>query len=176
MSGRWRRGGTAVTVVLALSLGSCSGTGGGGAVPAPREITGGTACSLDGMLLGDYPGPKAQIHYADADRPDYFCDMIELFRTYLKPERVRTVRALYVQDMGTAEWDRPRGNWTDARAAHFVVGSRRTGSMGRTIASFAQKADADRFAVEFGGRVVRFDDVKPEDAVLDGGALHDSTM
>ena len=30
----------------------------------PIEITAGTACSLDGMILADFPGPKGQIHYA----------------------------------------------------------------------------------------------------------------
>lgn len=174
MRGRWIAQGTAM-VVLALAAGAC-GAGGGGTAPAPREMTSGTACSLDGMVLGDYPGPKAQIHYADVEQPDYFCDMVELFRTYLKPERVRTVRAVYVQDMGKADWDRPRGNWIDARTASFVVGGRRHGSMGPTIASFALKSDADRFAAEYGGRVVSFDAVKAEDAVLDGGALHDSQM
>jgi copper chaperone NosL len=163
-------------VALALVTSACGATGGAGAPPAPGEIAGGTECSLDGMLLSDYPGPKAQIHYAGVEHPDYFCDMVEMFRAYLKPEQVRTVRALYVQDMGKASWDEPRGHWVDARAAFFVVGSRRHGSMGPTIASFAAKTDADRFAADYGGRVVPFDGVKPEDAVLDGGALHDSLM
>ncbi len=30
----------------------------------PTEIDPQTTCSLDGMLLADYPGPKAQIRYA----------------------------------------------------------------------------------------------------------------
>ena len=175
MSGRWLRC-RAAAVALALVTIACGATGGAGAPPAPREIAGGTECSLDGMLLGDYPGPKAQIHYAGVEHPAYFCDMVEMFRTYLKPEQVRAVRALYVQDMGKAAWDEPRGHWIDARAAFFVVGSRRHGSMGPTIASFAAKADADRFSADYGGRVVPFDGVKPEDAVLDGGALHDSLM
>ncbi len=48
--------------------------------------------------------------------------------------------------------------------------------MGPTIASFALEADARRFAAEHGGRVLPFGGVKAEDAVLDGGALHDSGM
>ena len=164
-----------VATMLAWNAAGCA-RGAGEATAAPREITGGTACSLDGMLLGDYPGPKAQIHYAGSDEPDYFCDMVEMFRMYLKPEQVRTVRALYVQDMGKADWERPRGHWIDARTAHFVVGSRRHGSMGPTIASFALESDAQRFAADHGGRVLPFASVKAEDAVLDGGALHDGQM
>lgn len=161
--------------VVILGTAGCGATDDAARVE-PREITAGTACALDGMLLGDYPGPKAQIHYVGADQPDYFCDLIELFRTYLRPEQARAVRGVYVQDMGKADWERPRGHWIDARTAHFVVGSRRHGSMGPTIASFALTADAERFATEHGGRVVPFDGVKLEDAVLDGGALHDGQM
>jgi copper chaperone NosL len=128
------------------------------------------------MLLADYPGPKGQIHYAGANTPDYFCDLVELFRMYLKPEQARVVRAIYVHDMGKANWEEPRGHWVDARTAHFVIGSRRHGSMGPTIASFAAEADARTFAREFGGRVATFAEVRPEDAVLDGGALHDGPM
>jgi copper chaperone NosL len=165
----------AVAMMLTCTAIGCA-RGGGDAAAAPREVTSGTACSLDGMLLGDYPGPKAQIHYAGSDEPDYFCDLIEMFRMYLKPEQVRGVRALYVQDMGNTDWERPRGQWVDARTAFFVVGSRRHGSMGPTIASFALEADARRFVTEHGGRVLPFGGVKAEDAVLDGGALHDGQM
>ena len=67
---------------------------------APVEITRETACSLDGMTLADYPGPKAQILYAEATAPEYFCDLMEMFDIYLKPEQARKVDAIYVQDMG----------------------------------------------------------------------------
>jgi len=61
---------------------------------APLSITQGTSCSLDGMLLADYPGPKAQIHYAGQAEPDFFCDTVEMFHTYLNPEQIRAVEGL----------------------------------------------------------------------------------
>lgn len=140
------------------------------------EIDGGTSCALDGMLLSDYPGPKAQIHYANRSEPDFFCDTLEMFHVYLNPEVVQVVRALFVQDMGQADWDEPRGHWIDARTAWFVHGSSRRGSMGPTIGSFAIEADARSFAQEFGGKMLRFDEITPDMVVLDGGALHDSRM
>ena len=106
---------------------------------APLSITQGTSCSLDGMLLADYPGPKAQIHYAGQAEPDFFCDTVEMFHIYLNPEQVRAVRGLFVQDMGRADWDEPRDHWIDAKTAFYVHGSKRHGSMGPTIASFAQE-------------------------------------
>lgn len=172
----WQRAMQMTIVACAVVGGPGCRAAGPQASVAPREITSNTACALDGMLLGDYPGPKAQIHYAGAAEPDYFCDLVEMFRTYLKPEQVRTVQALYVQDMGQADWDRPRNHWVDARTAFFVIGSRKHGSMGPTIVSFATEADAQKFVAQHGGKVVPFSGVKAEDAILDGGALHDGLM
>jgi len=142
----------------------------------PKPFDSATACDLDGMLLADYAGPKAQVHYAGSVAPVFFCDTVELFATLLRPEQVRAVRAAYVQDMALADWDRPSGHWFDAKAGFYVVGSRRHGSMGPTFASFAAEAPAQTFAAQWGGRVLRYAEVKPEMADLSGGARHDSRM
>ena len=143
---------------------------------APVEIDRSTSCELDGMLLADYPGPKAQIHFAGQDKPSFFCDTVELFSTLLAGEQVRAVQAVYVQDMGKADWNQPQGHWIDAKTAFYVLGSKRHGSMGPTIASFAQEADAAKFAQEYGGKVLRFGDIKLDMVDLSGGALHDTRM
>lgn len=165
-----------VALCAAGLLAACSNGDGGSAQVVPIEIDRSTACALDGMLLADYAGPKAQIHYEDTAQPDFFCDTVEMFNIYLTPEQARRVIALYVQDMGKADWDRPEGHWIDARRAYYVVGSKRLGSMGPTIASFAAEADARQFATTHGGKLLRFDEVKPEMVTLDGGALHDQSM
>ena len=157
-------------------LAACGAPSGGSGSVAALEIDRGTSCALDGMLLADYPGPKAQIHYADAERPAFFCDTVELFNTLLAGEQVRAVRAVYVQDMGKADWNEPKGHWIDAKTAVYVLGSKRHGSMGPTIASFAQEADAAKFAGEHGGKVLRFADIKLDMVDLSGGALHDTRM
>src|SRR5690606_34341543 len=105
---------------------------------------------------------KAQVHYANQAHPSFFCDTVELFNVLLAGEQVRAVRAVYVQDMGAADWNAPQGHWIDAKAAYYVLGSKRHGSMGPTIGSFAQEADAAKFAAEYGGQVLRFADVKPD--------------
>ena len=144
--------------------------------PVAAEIDAQSVCELDGMLLADYPGPKAQIRYADQDGPAFFCDTVELLNTLLVPEQVRKVDAAWVQDMARADWERPRGHWIDARSAHYVLGSRRKGSMGATAASFADAAAAQAFQAKHGGRVVAFADLRPEMVDLSGGALHDTKM
>ncbi len=164
-----------VAMLLAMMLTAC-GQGGGDEATAPQEIKAGTSCALDGMLLSDYPGPKAQIHYAGRNEPDYFCDTVEMFSVYLHPEQVKAVRVIYVQDMGKTDWSNPVGQWIDARQAYFVVGSKKTGSMGPTFASFSTQASADKFAQENGGKVYPFSGITADMAALDGGALHDSVM
>lgn len=167
---------TLIPAMLAtILLGAC-GPSETSAPVVPVEISQGTSCALDGMLLADYPGPKAQIHYAGKTEPDYFCDTMEMFHIYLNPEQVRAVRALFVQDMGKADWENPRGHWIDARQAYYVHGSSMRGAMGPTLASFAEKTYAEKFAARYGGKVHAFADITPDMVVLDGGALHDSNM
>ena len=166
----------AAAVLGAFSLPGCGERTGAAQALTPGEIEAGTSCELDGMLLADYPGPKAQVHYAGQTAPVFFCDTVELFNTLLQPEQVRKADAVFVQDMALANWNQPQGHWIDARTALYVLGSKRHGSMGPTLASFAQAADAQLFIQQWGGRQLRFDEVRPEMVDLSGGGLHDAKM
>ena len=157
-------------------LAACGDSSKPAASTTPVEITQGTSCELDGMLLMDYPGPKGQIHFADAEQPLFYCDTMEVLNTLIVPEQIRKVNAVYVQDMGQADWNAPKGHWIDAKTAVYVVGGKRHGSMGPTIGSFAQEADAKKFAGEYGGKVLRFAEITPAMVDLSGGALHDTRM
>lgn len=141
----------------------------------PREIAADTACALDGMALVDFPGPKAQIHY-DQGEPDFFCDTREMFSIVLRPEQKKRIVAIYTQDMGKADWNSPKGQWIDARSAFYVMGSPRRGSMGPTVPSFAQEADAQKFAAQYGGKVLPFAGVTIDMVDLSGGAGRDEKM
>ncbi len=160
-------------LVLALGLAGCGEKA--QAPVAPVELTQGVSCSLDGMLLLDFPGPKAQMHYTQGP-VDFFCDTVEMFSIYLRPEQQKRVRALYVQDMGRADWNNPKDAWIDAKTAFYVHGSKLRGAMGPTFASFAEEANAKAFIEQHGGKLYRFTEVTPEMAALDGGALHDQRM
>jgi copper chaperone NosL len=159
-----------------FALPGCDQAGTAAASAAPLEIGPGTTCALDGMLLADYPGPKAQVRYEGVAEPEFFCDTVELFSALLKPEQVRPVKAAFVQDMGRADWNQPRGHWIAAKDGWYVLGSKRQGSMGPTIASFASEADAKKFAGEYGGRVLPYADIKADMVDLSGGAQHDQRM
>ncbi len=149
----------ALTVTTTLILAGCGADKTPTAEIKPVEITRSTASVIDGMLLADYPGPKAQIHYAGQPNPDFFCNTRDMMYVYLVPEALRKVNAVFVQDMGKADWDEPMGYWIDARQAFYVAGSTRRGSMGATLATFALEADARSFAEEWGGEVLRFDQI-----------------
>lgn len=164
-----------LAAALACLLAACQDHSASASLAAV-EVDRSTACSLDGMLLADYSGPKAQIHYEGAAAPDFFCDTVEMFSVYLNPEQARKVKAVFVQDMAKTDWDNPSDHWIDARSAFYVQGSKRLGSMGPTFASFAREEDAKKFAAENGGKVLPFAEVTPAMAALDGGALHDQKM
>lgn len=134
-----------------------------------------TACELDGMILKDYPGPKAQIHYAEG-KPEFFCDLVELFMMVLAPEQKRPVAAVFVQDMGKTPWEHPAGNWIDAKSAVYVAGSKKLGSMGPTFGSFSRMQDAEAFVQKEGGKILRFEQITPDMLSRGGNAAHDTTM
>ena len=136
------------------------------------EPTADTACALDGMVLQDFPGSKAQVHYSEG-KPDYYCDLMELFSVLLAPENKRKVTAVFVQDVGKTDWAKPSGNWIAAKDALFVVGSEKQGSMGPTFGAFSNAQDAAAFVQKEGGKVVPFEQVTA--AMLDtGGAAGDA--
>ncbi|MCK9381625.1 MAG: nitrous oxide reductase accessory protein NosL [Sulfuritalea sp.] len=141
----------------------------------PLEITKDTACSLDGMVLMDFPGPKAQIQYEQGP-PDFFCDTKEMFATFLRPEQKKRIVGIYTQDMAKTDWAHPQGSWIDAKTAFYVVGSRREGSMGPTVGSFASEADAQTFTKTYGGKVLHFEQVTLDMVDLSGGVMRDRHM
>ena len=165
-----------LTIFAALTFLSAAGCGSDAhALPPPHEIDETTVSVLDGMSLKDYPGPKAQIVYADG-QTDFFCDTLGLFSVFLRPEHDRKIGAMYVQDMAATDWAQPAGHWIDARQAVYVVGSKKLGAMGQTFASFAKQADAERFVKSEGGKIYRFDQISVDMATTDGGVVKDENM
>lgn len=122
-------------------------------------------CHLCGMLISNFSGPKAELFRngvtkADGNSVKKFCSTRDMFSFYLDPENNRNVTTMLVHDMSKAPWDAPNdGYFIDAQQAWYVVGSNKTGAMGKTLASFSAKTDADAFATEFGGNVIDFNAV-----------------
>lgn len=159
--------------ILALAPLAACGDEAGTAPPPFRELTREAIGYYCNMIVLDHPGPKAQIFLASKNDPLWFTSVRDAIAFTLSPEEPKDIAAIYVTDMsGAGSWDSPQpGGWIEARGAWFVIGSRRAGGMGTAEAvPFSERAGADRFAREYGGDVVTFDQV-PRSYVLPGAAL-----
>ncbi len=128
--------------------------------PPPVEIKRGDSCRLCGMIILDYPGPKAEILYRDG-RVDKFCCVQEMMSLYLQPDRPRGIRAIYVTDMAGQDWKSP-GRWIDAEKAFYVYDANISGAMGNELVPFSDRTSAERFIEKHGGRIVRFNEITLE--------------
>ena len=122
-------------------------------------------CHLCGMLISGFSGPKGElfkkgITQGEGNKVHKFCSTRDMFSFYLDPENKRNITTILVHDMSKSPWNAPNDNYfIDARIAWFVMGSSQTGAMGATLASFSMKTDAQKFANEFGGHVLAFNEI-----------------
>jgi copper chaperone NosL len=133
--------------------------------PAAHTMTDAAIGHYCGMMLTEHQGPKGQILLEGADEPVWFTSVRDTLAFTLLPEEPKDIAAIYVSDMGGApSWAAPGpDNWTDAKAASFVINSSAEGGMGGAEAvPFADKAKAEAFAAEHGGEVVAFDAIPPD--------------
>lgn len=123
-------------------------------------IESGDECHLCGMLIQQFPGPKGEIFNKKATRAHKFCSTRDLFSYYLQPENKRQVQQIFVHDMAKTPWDKPSDqHFTDAKTAWYVKDHSQQGAMGATLAAFSTEQDAQYFIDEFGGSVIRFEQI-----------------
>jgi copper chaperone NosL len=161
-----------VFALLAVLAAACGEDETAAAPPPPAALTAEAVGHYCGMALVEHPGPKGQILLRGSDRPVWFSSARDTIAFTRLAEEPKAIRAIYVSDMGKAEgWDDPGAtNWVEARRAWFVLGSDRRGGMGGEEAvPFSDRAAAERFAAEHGGRVLAFAEV-PRDWALGGAA------
>ena len=165
-----RRAASALMVVLVLALAGCNDKKTAEAA-APHELTSSAIGNYCGMNVLEHPGPKGQIILASRIQPVWFSSARDTLAFTMLPEEPKDIRAIYVSDMAKApSWAEPgANNWVEAKQALFVVGSRIKGGMGADEAvPFSDRAAANSFASENGGRVLAFAEV-PRDYVLGAG-------
>ena len=154
----------ALLAAALFALGATAGCDGEDDVvakPPPLEPSREASGHYCGMIVVDHSGPKAQVHLPDQPEPVWFSSVRDAIAYTMLPEEPRTVAAMYVNDMGVAQWDAPGpGTWIDAAGAWYVIGSDRMGGMGVPEAvPFAARDAAARFAAAHGGRIVALGDV-----------------
>jgi copper chaperone NosL len=160
----------ALALAAALALAGCDGTA-AQAPPPPHTLTEQAVGHYCGMNVMEHVGPKGQIILASRAEPVWFSSARDAFSFAMLPEEPKDIRAIYVSDMAKADsWDEPGpANWVEARRAVFVIASRMKGGMGAPeTVPFSDRAAAQRFVAENGGRIVTFAEM-PRDYVLGEG-------
>ncbi|MCG8908227.1 nitrous oxide reductase accessory protein NosL [Pseudomonas sp. DP-17] len=156
-----------ITLLIGLLglIAGCDESHQGSANLAPVPFHSGEECHVCGMLIEGFPGPKGEAVAADGVRK--FCSTAELLGWWLQPENQQSGARLYVHNMAHSSWDHPDDrHLIDATTAYYVAGVPRPGAMGATLASFAERSDAERMANAEGGRVLRFSEI--DQSVLQG--------
>ena len=156
----------ALALLMPIALAGCHKEA--AKIPLPQRMTAEAIGHYCGMNLLEHPGPKGQIFAASLIEPVWFSSVRDTIAFTMLPDEPKDIQAIYVSDMGKASsWDKPGAdNWVEARNALFVIGSRLKGGMGGDEAvPFSDRAEAEKFATENGGRIVAFDEV-PRDYVL----------
>lgn len=123
-------------------------------VVTPRNLERGDVCAVDGMILLDHAGPKAQIVWKDGKR-SFFCEAREAFPNWLDPIRRKRISGFFVQDFSGQKWVAHKGNWIPAASAIFVIDSRKQGAMGVSYVSFSTQSAAQAFRRKNAGKIVR---------------------
>ena len=146
-------------------------------IPPPHRMTAEDIGHYCGMNVLEHPGPKGHIFVASLIEPVWFSSVRDTIAFTMLPDEPKDILAIYVSDMGKApDWDRPGAeNWIEARKALFVIESRvKSGMGGDEAVPFSERAAAEAFIAQNGGRIVSFDEV-PRDYVLTsanaGGAV-----
>lgn len=146
-------------ILVVLLFAACSRDA--GTKPPPIEFTRDHSCNVCGMIIVDFPGAKAQIHYKDG-KYDTFCSTLDMFLFYLQPDRPANIIAVYVNDMGKADMEHPKGHWIDAKKAFYVYGGDVMGPMGEALVPFSDMKEADLYVKKHGGGIIMFGEIKME--------------
>lgn len=118
-------------------------------------------CHLCGMLITRFNGPKGEIfRKGQGANVVKFCSTRDMFSYYLDPENKRNVAKMLVHDMSEMPWSAINDEYfIDAKNAWYVIGSKKIGAMGKTLASFGKQSDAEYFSEKFGGKVIKFEEI-----------------
>lgn len=111
-------------------------------------------CPNCGMNLPKYYKTSHAVELADGTHRQYcsiHCLVEEMEMGYLRDKK-ESIKSVQVVDVASNQF-------TDAKKAFYVVGSKKPGTMTMTSKyAFAQKAQAEEFASQNGGTVMNFDE------------------
>ncbi len=124
----------------------------------PETFEDSDTCHLCSMMITVHPGPKGQVFNKATKQVHKFCSTSDMMLWYLQGENRKLVSAMYVHDMAQSPWKYPDDNHLiPAAEAYYVIGSKKTGSMGPTLGSFLTESAANNFSAREAGTVLSFD-------------------
>lgn len=133
------------------------------AAAAPVAIDDHDRCHICGMVITKYPGPKGQLFLKGTESVPKFCSSRDMFNFALQTENQRQITAMYVHDAASTDWESPSdSHFIDAKTAYYVYGTSKKAVMGPAVAPFSTLEAAEKFANEYGGRVLDFEDITLE--------------
>ena len=149
---------SALTILFCCLLFACGESGTSVKPALPVDFEDSDSCHLCGMMITAYPGPKGQSYEADVNQVRKFCSTSDMILWFLKSTDRNNIIEMYVHDINLSPWNNPDDKHLIlAKKAYFVIGSKKNGSMGPTLATFSQQGPAQDFASEYGGKVLIFD-------------------
>ncbi len=136
----------------------------------PRVIKEDATCAKCGMYPAKYPEWQTQIIFADGTMKAFdgnkcmfgFMNHMSKFDTAHSRDDIKKI---WVKDFNS-------GEWMDATAAHYVVGSKVMGPMGKELIPFKDKAAATAFQKENGGELLGYGAISMETLKPLMGKMH----
>ena len=126
----------------------------------PQVIQQGVSCGKCGMYPASYPRWQSQVIFKDGTMTPFdgckcMFNFMSSMDQYDKAHTTDDVTAVWVKDFNS-------GKWMDGTKAHFVVGSKMMGPMGKELIPFADHAAAMKFHREQGGTMMMYTEITPE--------------
>lgn len=152
------------TIIISMIVIGCNKSGKETFTPVLQPISVGDECHVCGMEIINFPGPKAQAFVRHQHAPLKFCSTVDLFGWLLQPDTPAILHSAYVHDIGAAPaWNKPSDeHFVNVQQAWYVIGHKKMGAMGPTLASFKEKQAAVKFIKQQGGRILRFNEIDLE--------------
>jgi len=130
------------------------------AATQPMVIPQDVSCGKCGMYPAKYPRWQSQIIFKDGTMTPFDgCKCMFNFMSSMdkhdKAHSMDDLAAVWVKDFNS-------GKWIDGTKAHFVVGSKMMGPMGKELIPFADHAAAMKFHQEQGGNMIMYAEITPE--------------
>ncbi len=120
------------------------------------------------MTITNHTASKAQLFLKNKpNKPLWFSTIRDLFIYINSPEEDQRILAIYVNDMGIANWDSPEPDtWANAYDAIYVIESKRLNGMGgASIVPFTNTDKANDFIKSYGGEIKNFNSI-PKDYIF----------